>query len=69
MPFSPQMDRFATAVRCRRLKHAISQTELARRVGISVKTMNNFERAVCWPSIPVYFAICRELQTRKPPFA
>lgn len=57
---------FAAEVRRRRMKLRVTQTEIARRVGCSVKQVNNIERAVNWPSMPVYLGLCRELGFRSP---
>lgn len=71
MPPSPSTKKalaaFGTALRERRYKEGISQTELSKRVGISSKTICNAEMGNNWLSLPVYAAICRELHTIKPP--
>ena len=56
--------RLATFVRFRkRLKaEPMRQSELARRLGISQKTLGNIEEGSTFPSFPLYIAICRELQ-------
>lgn len=61
-----ELEDFASEVRRRRRKLNVTQTEIARRVGCSVKQINNIERAVNWPSMPVYLGLCRELGFRSP---
>ena len=58
---------FAAELRARREATRISQAELARRVNISPKTLNNIEYGHAWPSLPLYFALCRELKVGKIP--
>ncbi len=57
----------AAAIRDRRLKNGLNQTEFAEQVGVSNKTMDNIEAARNWPSVPVYIAICRVLRVGRIP--
>lgn len=57
---------FASEVRRRRQARNISQTKLGALVGCSVKQINNIERAVNWPSMPIYLGLCRELGFKSP---
>ena len=61
--------RLSTLVRFRkRLKaEPMRQSELARRLGISQKTLGNIEEGSTFPSFPLYIAICRELELGKIP--
>ena len=51
----------------RRHELGIGQGPLAKSIKISFKTLSNIENGRSWPSMPVYLAICRELQLDAPP--
>jgi len=57
----------ATQLRAGRKIMNVSVSQLAERVGCTIKNIYHIERAENFPSMPVYLAICRELGTRKPP--
>lgn len=61
--------RRATMVRWRQQLVAtpMRQSELARRLGISQKTLGNIEEGSTFPSLPLYIAICREFKLGKIP--
>ena len=61
--------RLATLVRFRKRLYAepMRQSELARRLGISQKTLGNIEDGATFPSFPLYVAICRELELGRIP--
>ena len=63
----PELARLAAALRQKRRAMAITQTELARRVGISLNQYNNAENGRNYFSLPVYFRLCKELDAGKPP--
>lgn len=56
-------------MRRRRQEHKITQTDLARKIGLSVSQMNNIENGRALPSLAVYFRLCMALGVRKPPFS
>lgn len=58
---------FGARLKKRRELLKLTQVELGRKVKISSKTISNLEYGYTFPSIPVYCAICRELQFRPPP--
>lgn len=55
------------ALRRRRQEVGISQTDLAARIGASTKTINGIEFGHSWPSLPLYFALCRALKCGRIP--
>ncbi len=56
---------FSSGLRTKRA--ARSQEKLAAKIGISVQQYSNIERAINWPSLPVYLRICEVLKLRTPP--
>lgn len=56
---------FAAALRARRTQMNMSQRDLARRVGISSKSLCNLEMGNNWPSMPVYVALIRVMKPKK----
>jgi DNA-binding XRE family transcriptional regulator len=60
---------FGHELRRRRQSMQITQTALAKRVGLSRQNMNNIENGRNWPALPIYFGLCRELGMTPPPFA
>src|SRR6185436_6767576 len=52
----------AKKIKHRRIDLDLRQTELADKMGISCKTMNNIERGVYWPSVPALILCARALQ-------
>lgn len=55
---------FGKQIRKQRLAAGISQTALAKKVGVSNKNLCNIECGLNWPSLPVYFALLAELETK-----
>lgn len=63
-----QLKNFGLAMRRRRLKRRLTQTELGRAVGVSPNQICNIEYGSNWPAMPVYIAICRKLGVNRIPF-
>jgi transcriptional regulator with XRE-family HTH domain len=63
-----ELTEFAARMTATREGRDLSQTKLAALAGCSVKQINNIEGARCWPSMPIYVAICRALGAGEPPF-
>lgn len=59
--------RFAKSLRTLRKAQGFTLTELADKVGCSLKQISNIEHEHCWPGMPVYLAICKALGQPKPP--
>lgn len=60
---------FGVTMRKRRKREGLNMTELSLKIGVSVKTYDNYEAGRCYPSLPVYFRICAALEVGTPPFA
>lgn len=58
---------FGARLRERRVRMKISTSDLARRVGLSRKSILNIENGDRWPSLPRYFNLCQELIAGKIP--
>lgn len=59
-----ELGRKVTRLRERR---KITQTDLAAKCGVTVKQINNIERARNGMSLELYLAICSTLGVRRPP--
>ena len=64
----PMRAKFAARVLARRKERGIGQTDLARKIGVSVQTINNVENGHSFPSFPLYVEICRKLEMGQIPF-
>lgn len=53
---------FGNNLRARREKLDVSQKLLAKRCGISLKTINGIEWGHVFPSFPIYCRLCRSLR-------
>jgi transcriptional regulator with XRE-family HTH domain len=62
-----ELKRFSERLREQRISTQKSQTRIAESAGLSVKTLNSYERGVHWPSLGAYSAICVALGLGKPP--
>lgn len=58
---------FAKALRKHRDALGLGQSDVAKKVGISAKTLCNIEASNNFPSLPVYAALCRVLNLGQPP--
>ena len=62
-----QRSSLGARIRSLRLKRRMSLTELARRTGVSVKTVGGIESGIAFPSLPLFYAICRVLKCGRVP--
>src|SRR6478609_7514527 len=60
--------KFGVAVAARRRQLGMGQTEMSRDIGCTVSQVSNMEAGRNWPSMTVYFKLCRVLQVETPPF-
>ncbi len=58
---------FSAALRGRREAARLSQAELARKIGVSSKSLSNIEAGHNLPSLPVYAALCAALRCGRCP--
>jgi DNA-binding XRE family transcriptional regulator len=56
-----QLVKFATALFRWRAEAKLSRNKLGKRVGCSENQIANIEKQQCYPSFPVYTALCREI--------
>lgn len=50
-----------------RKEMGLTQTELAQKAGCSRSIVDHIERALNYPSLPVYLALCKALGQEQPP--
>lgn len=62
-----ELEKLAKNLRAVRKDKGWSQTELAKRAGVPLATLNNVELAHNWPSLGLYAGICRALGLGEPP--
>ncbi len=57
-----QLNRISTTVQEKREKAGITQEELAERLEVSAMTIQFIEQRRRFPSLPVLFSLCKELE-------
>ena len=63
-----EREAFGKRLRAMRERRNIGQSELARELNISPKTLNNIEYGHAWPSLPLYIALAKRLEAGRIPF-
>lgn len=46
----------------KRTQKGLTQRQLAAKLGVTQGSVNKWENGHCWPSMPVFIAICKTLE-------